>query len=205
MNLKIKPTTKVYYGQLYYKVTCDSEKVTLHDIYTIEDTRIWNRFYDLKIKRKDNQCEIFVKSYEQLEFLVDKIEKSIIEIHGPINEYHRDLLNDHRYQIKNSLYYNKYRYQAILGYDVNRDKELVNGIRDLVKENKDILAKGIWSVTTSSGLSWLRYERPRLYIKGKKELMLVRLAYEQAIDEVKEIITTKEIESNGENNIRQTG
>jgi hypothetical protein len=34
---------------------------------------------------------------------------------------------------------------------------------------------------------------------------LVRLAYEQAIDEVKEIITTKEIESNGENNIRQTG
>lgn len=201
MNLKIKPTDKVYYGRLYYKVTCDSEKITLHDIYAIEDTRIWNRYYDLKIKRKNNQCEIFVKSYEQLEFLFDKVEKSIIEVHGPINEYHKNLLNDHRYHIKNSLYYNKYRYQAILNYDVNRDKELVNGIRDLANSNKDILAKGIWTVTTSGGISWLRYERPRIYIKDKKELMLVRLAYEQAIDEIKEVITTKEIEENGKETI----
>lgn len=191
--MKVKPSSKLFYRNKVYKLVC--EDLTREDISQIYEDEVWDkstygRYQDLKIRNRYPQTFIYVSEKGQAEAIQRIIKEKISEVYGPINGYHKTLLKDLTYNvdIKNNLYHKKYRYQAIYGW--SETQELVDKIKNIVYNNKDgYLGQGLYQS--------LGYTSPRIFVKGDKELMLLKLATEEHIRRINRVVTIEEIIKNG--------
>ena len=192
MKLQIIPSKKLYYYGLPYRLErewnfSDWEKFAIREVKRLK----WDEFgEDVRVGTKGPKCYIYTKTLRQAT-QVCSILRDVVEVTGPINEFHKKVLtNDLKYDIKKTLYYKKYRYSAEFGYS-DSDSEVIQSIRSLLNNHSEgFLAQDIWSMR--------RMCYPRLYIKGDKELMVAKLSFGNNIKTIKEAITIKEILDHGE-------
>ena len=197
MKLKIIPSKKLYYYGLPYRLErewnfSDWEKFAIREVKRLK----WDQFgEDVRVGTKGPKCYIYTKTSRQAS-QVCGILRDVVEVTGPINEFHKKVLtNDLKYDIKKTLYYKKYRYSAEFGYS-DSDSEVIQSIRGLLHNHSEgFLAQDIWSMR--------RMCYPRLYIKGDKELMVAKLSFGNNIKTIKEAITIKEILDHGESKNNQ--
>ena len=197
MKLKITPSKKLYYYGLPYRLErewnfSDWEKFAIREVKKLK----WDQFgEDVRVGTKGPKCYIYTKTLRQAS-QVCGILRDVVEVTGPINDFHKKVLtNDLKYDIKKTLYYKKYRYSAEFGYS-DSDSEVIQSIRSLLNNHSEgFLAQDIWSMR--------RMCYPRLYIKGDKELMVAKLSFGNNIKTIKEAITIKEILDHGESKNNQ--
>lgn len=126
----------------------------------------------------------YIQSTEMLKRIVSIFAKEDMKIEGPVNDYHLSILKSSDYAVKNSLYYNKYRYFVDYGMS---DDETTQRVKRLAIENKEtMMAKGVYS-------PFVCY--PKLYCLDDKDLMLAKLASENV--KIVKAITIKEIKDHG--------
>ncbi len=191
--MKVKPSSKLYYRNKLYKLTCeDVDRQDLSNIYNdpIWDKSTYGRWQDLKIRNRYPQVFIYTAEKGQAEAVYRILKPKVVEIHGPLNGYHKTLLKDIsiRVDIKPNLYHKKYRYQAI--YGLTEAKETVDKIQNIVYSNRDgYLGQGLYYS--------LGYTSPRVFVKGDEELMFLKLATEEHIKLINRVVTIEEIRQNG--------
>jgi hypothetical protein len=191
--MKVNPSSKLYYRNKLYKLTCeDIDRNYISNIYndSVWDKSHFGRWADLKIRNRYPQTFIYTSNRGQAEAIYRILKPKVVEIYGPINGYHKTLLQDlsFRVDIKQNLYHKKYRYQAI--YGVTEAKETVDKIQNIVYSNKDgYLGQGLYYS--------LGFTSPRVFVKGDEELMFLKLATEEHIKAINRVVTIEEIRNNG--------
>ena len=200
--MKIQPSTKLFKSRYPYRVTRTRNYTTEKTSYEID------KFSEvLDIARKDwfdpdrdittsilypqlawgNRADknwFYIANIEMLKKIVSIYEKEDMKIEGPINDYHLSILESTEYSVKNSLYYNKYRYFVDYGMS---DDETTQRVKRLAIENKEtMMAKGVYS-------PFVCY--PKLYCFDDRDLMLAKLASENV--KIVKAVTIKEIKDHG--------
>lgn len=192
LTMKVKPSNKLYYRDKLYKlVVSDLTRDKLQEVYKspIWDQSTWGRYQNIKVRRRYPDTFIYVAEKDQAEAVYKILKPKVVEVYGPINGYHKTLLKEftRNIDIKKNLYHKKYRYQAI--YGLTETKETVDKITNIVYTNKDgYLGQGLYYS--------LGFTSPRVFVKGDRELMLLKLATEEHIKQVKTVVTIKEIIEN---------
>ena len=191
--MKVNPSSKLYYRNKLYKFVC--EDLDRNDIANVYSDSVWDkskygRWQDLKVRNRYPQTFVYTADKGQAEAVYRILQPKILEIYGPINGYHKTLLQDRsfRVDIKQNLYHKKYRYQAI--YGLTETKETVDKIQNIVYSNKDgYLGQGLYYS--------LGFTSPRVFVKGDEELMFLKLATEEHIKAINRVVTIEEIRNNG--------
>lgn len=75
--------------------------------------------------RSDDSFNLYVRDLDAVQLIVDLADRDILEISGPINESHSDLMiQDLTQSFRNKLFYNRYRYKVsckMYRYEGNMD------------------------------------------------------------------------------------
>ena len=193
MNQKLEPSFKTYYNGLYYRVKLN-DSLSIDELEQLWD--IFKRKGNYKLKAPlSSKVICYLYDEQQLKTFTKVINKTKIDnIQGPLNKYHKTMLIDAGYEIKNTLYYKKYRYRVDYGL-TDRNKANVeiflSGLRSMVANDKEnFLGQNIFQ--SSYGWSW-----PRLYVAGDEQLMIVKLSSEEQIRAITKVVTIKEIKQHG--------
>jgi len=200
--MKIQPSTKLFKTKYPYRVT-RTRNFTLET--TSYETEKFSEVLDIARESwfdpdRDITASIlypeiawgnrgdtnwyYIQNFEMLKRIVSIFDKEEMKIEGPVNDYHLSVLKSDNHAVKNSLYYNKYRYFVDYGM---ADDETTQRVKRLAVENKGtMMAKGVYS-------PFVCY--PKLYCLDDKDLMLAKLASENV--KIIKAITIKEIKDHG--------
>jgi hypothetical protein len=201
MNLKLKPSYKTYYNGLYYKIkikdSLDMEELDelYHGKKGGHPVMSWSDKNSKMQAPTSKNVHCYLYNEEQVKSFLDTVDnKKIDYIQGPINDYHKKLLNDMGIEVKNTLYYKKYRYRIDFGL-LNKDEVDVSSfllmLRQMVSNDKEnFLGQHIYQ--TQLGWAW-----PRIYLTGDEQLMIVKLSSEERIKQITKVVTVKEIIQHG--------
>lgn len=193
MNPKLEPSFKTYYNGLYYRIKLNGS-LSIDEVEKLWDMFKSKRDHKLKAPYQKNII-CYLHNEEQLKHFINVVDnKKIDSIQGPLNKYHKSMILDPGYEIKKTLYYNKYRYRVDYGLterDTNKVESFLAMLRAMVKNDKEnFLGQSIYQ--SVNGWSW-----PRLYVAGDEQLMIVKLSSEEQIRAITKVVTIKEIKQHG--------
>jgi hypothetical protein len=192
MNLRFEPSFKTYYTGLYYRVK-------IKDSLSVEElSELWDIFSnkrDGKVKAPtSSRVMIYLHNEKQLQHFIDTVDNRKIDvIQGPINDYHKSVLDKPGLEVKNTLYYKKYRYKADYGLIDKGEarSNILSMLRNLVASDKqNFLGQNIYE--NRMGWSW-----PRIYVAGDEQLMMLKLSSDEYINHITKVVTIKEIKAHG--------
>lgn len=179
-NFPLKYTNKIFYGEYPFKVVMEGN-LWYHNAMRLAELRDWQRdiYWNCKIINRD-VMSAYCKTVEHVEDLLHFFPDLILEVHTPYNQTALDEMLIGSVDIRENLYYGKYRYRA----------ELTKSWKD--KDNNGKLEKIIQGLSKSKSN---RFHRSRsgytyiIYTNEKHELARIKLSLKE--DNIREVKTCK--------------
>lgn len=163
----VKHSDKIYYGRYPFKVVIGGNTWN-HDAYRFAELHTFLRgtddWWDTQLVQR-NKLSVYLKDPKTVEEMEHFFKDMIHEIHCPLNE---DVLNEFKlghYDVRPTLYYNKYRYRIELGLHWNR-KGMSNKVESVIL-SMDRPDTRLY--TSKSGYSHI------LYTNAKHDLVKLKL------------------------------
>lgn len=142
--------------------------------------------HEYRTRQEGNSVSFFLNSSAIVDELSKKFKDSIIEIHMPLNDEHTRLMQEnHRIRIRNTLFYDKYRYKVnIKSNNVDRFDDLKTWLYSLEtdkNENRWMPNSPLKYVFNMSGTERkkprfsYRYSSFAVFLNDEQDVMMLQL------------------------------
>ena len=213
-----KLNTKVYYQKHTWRVAFeqpawrDKDKIAIQDAW-YRNRQICEYLGDYESTswktRADAQYFVYLTRPDRIPELIERWGDSLVEISGPINEKHQDImLADLQVVTRSKLWYNKYRYKISSQRHGHEDQEIFEDMQNFcldslepdcyklndtfrrtTKEYQKRMMKLIgsvpWSSYTATG---------SIYLVNHDDVVTLHMMYKQYITKSQKVITFDELE-----------
>lgn len=205
MAYKLVNTKKLFFSQYPYKVTLNFIGIptnkrharfseTMNDIWvwikkTYNKTRYetWKKDWDIRVSESYNIVHIYFRNYIHIEQFMARFNEYIEIYERPENNEQLELLkNEDKIIIRDSLYYNMFRWRVQCKIKNFHDCDEISEWLNEYGENAGWDSYKDWVFTSSSG---------SIYLKDEKQILLLRLGIGNKMKFVEKVILKSELEA----------